>query len=108
MPHEGMLGTREDTGHKDEKGDTVFGQYQWQTWAEIDTIARNMAKGLRKLDCCPLVGADMNEKDRRFLCIWSKNRWEWFASMLGAWYVRTAFTGFYDNQGEEQIDYISN
>jgi long-subunit acyl-CoA synthetase (AMP-forming) len=75
------------------------------TWKEIDVISQNVARGLRVLDCCPFVGGD-GEKDRRFLCIWSKNRWEWFASMLGAWYVKTTSTGFYDTQGESQIDYI--
>jgi long-subunit acyl-CoA synthetase (AMP-forming) len=103
-----MLGTRTNTGTKDSKGDTVFGEYVWKSWGEVDVIAKKIAKGLRRLDLSPITSGGPGERDRRFMCVWSKNRWEWFACMLGAWYVNTTVTGFYDTQGEEQIDYICN
>jgi long-subunit acyl-CoA synthetase (AMP-forming) len=107
MPNSPMLGTRPLIGTKDEKGGPIFGDYQWKSWGEVDIIAKKIARGLRKLDLCPII-SETGEIDRRFLCVWSKNRWEWFACMLGAWYVKTTVTGFYDTQGEEQIDYICN
>ena len=39
QPNQSFLGTRYPTGQNDDKGKPIFGEYQWQTYAEVDVLA---------------------------------------------------------------------
>lgn len=45
---------------------------------------------------------------RRFCGIWSKNRWEWLASLLAMMRVNTTSVGFFDAMGADAVDFIVN
>ena len=86
--NEPFLGTR----IKDEQGKA--GPYQWQTYAEINTIAEDLARSLKIQDLCPDI--DENGKTFRFCGIWAKNRWEWHTTLLACMHYKITTVGFYD------------
>ena len=66
----------------------------------------NFAKGLMKLEMCPVIEGE--GKEWKFLGIWSKNRWEWTVSLLACMHFKATVVGFYDAMGVEQVEYILN
>ena len=70
-PNNRFLGTR----HKNEDG--TFGQYEWQTYADILEKYEAIARGSKALELLePIPGINEDGKQWAFCGIWSKNRWE--------------------------------
>lgn len=67
---------------------------------------RNFAKGMMKYNLCPEIEGE--GKQWRFLGIWTKNRWEWTASLIASMFYSVTTVGFYDAMSAEQVDYIIN
>lgn len=44
----------------------------------------------------------------RFLGVWSKNRWEWVASILACMHYKITTVGFFEAMGQGIVDYIFN
>ena len=88
----------------DSRGKPQYGPYVWKSFAEVDRLAQNFAKGMLSMDIAPeIVGED---KTWRFVGIWAKNRWEWTNTLIAGMHYKITTVGFYDAQSEEQIDYI--
>ena len=45
-PNDPFLGSRHVTG-RDENGNNVFGEYEWKSYGETETLAKNLARGLK-------------------------------------------------------------
>ena len=102
-PEAPCFGTRASTI---ENGKTVFAEYEWLSYQDVDKIVTNLAKGMQTLDLCPAIDAE--DTQWRFIGIWSKNRYEWTSTLLAATHYNIATVGFYEAQGKQQIDYILN
>lgn len=72
----------------------MFGEYTWKTYADVDTICQNFAKGLMVLGLCPEVEGE--DKIWKFCGIWMKNKWEWTASLIAFMHYSITAVGFYD------------
>jgi len=96
-PKNQFLGTRE-------KLSEGFGQYQWLTFEEVDVNARNLARGIMKLDLCPEVEGE--DTTWRFCGNWSRNRQEWLTVMLANMHHKTTTVGFYDAMNPTAVDFI--
>lgn len=102
-PNMEFLGTRPKTG-SNEKGQPIFGDYEWMTYSDFDKVVANFSKGLMKLDLIPEVEGE--GKKWRFLGIWAKNRWEWTCGLIGCMHYSATTVGFFDAMGQEQVDFI--
>ena len=98
-PNKGCLGTRKFIS-KDKYGD-----YEWKTYKEVETLARQFASGIVALDFCPEVKSE-HDGVFKFLGIYSKNREEWVIADLGAHATGATVVTFYDTLGESTIEYI--
>lgn len=56
------------------------------------------------MNLCPELQGD--NKTRRFVGIWSKNRAEWMITLLAAMRQNTTVIGFFDAMGPEAVDFI--
>lgn len=95
-----FLGTRE------RHADGSYGNYTWQTYAEIWSLTQDLARGMLRLDLAP-VSKEITEMGRewRFVGIWSKNRWEWNTAEFATMILKGTVVGFYDSMGYPQVDY---
>jgi len=73
---------------------------------QVDEAAQKFAKSMMRHNLCPKVRGE--ERDWNFLGIWSKNRWEWTATLLACMHYNVTTVGFYDAMGAEQVEYILN
>jgi long-chain acyl-CoA synthetase len=46
------------------------------------------------------------DKDQKFIGIWSKNRAEWTITLLSTMRIKTSAVGFYDSMGEDAVNFI--
>lgn len=51
---------------------------------------------------------EVEGKTMRNFGIWSKNRWEWLATQVSAWYACACVAGFYDSMDDNAVCYIAN
>ena len=101
---EGFLGTRPMVG-TNEKG-PVFGDYQWETYRQVNEDVENLTNGMVALNLAPEVEGE--GKKWRFVGIWSKNRAEWAKTLLACMHYNMTTVGFYDAMGVSQVEYILN
>lgn len=40
-------------GSREKKEDGTFGDYKWLTYGDVEDLAQNLARGIRKLDLAP-------------------------------------------------------
>jgi long-subunit acyl-CoA synthetase (AMP-forming) len=60
-----------------------FGDYEWQTFSEVDIVAESYSKAIIKRKLCPLVLSDVEgTPDLKFMAIFSENRIEWVITQL--------------------------
>ena len=87
--------------------DGTFGEYAWQTYADVNTIYEEIARGCKALRLLePIEGVNEDGKQWSFCAIWSKNKWEWHTTELAAMVNKATIIGFYDSMGMESVDYI--
>ena len=99
------MGTRRETG-KDESGAPIVGDYQWETYKQVDEDVRNLANGMISLELAPEV--DGEGKKWRFVGMMSQNRAEWVKVLLASMHYNTTTVGFYDAMSHDQVNYILN
>ena len=72
-PNNQFLGTRRLLDTKTEKGEPMFGDYEWKSYGEVEQIAQNLAKGIVTLGLAPAVRGE--DRDWHFMGVWAKNCW---------------------------------
>ena len=88
------------------KGQPLFGDYQWETYRQVNEDVENLANGMTALKLAPEV--DGEDRKWRFVGIWSKNRAEWAKTLLSCMHYNMTTVGFYDAMGVSQVEYILN
>lgn len=96
FPNANCLGTRKVTGY--ENGKPKFGEYLWLTYTDVDTVAKEVAKGLLSLGI----------KAGSTCGICSGNRVEWTATSLGFYATGLRTVALYDTLGKDAVEYIIN
>ena len=81
-------------------------EYTWETWKQVDTLARDFAAGCMKLELTPEVEGE--GRNWRFLGIQAKNRREWGISYLGNIRNNGTAVALYDTLGIEASRYVIN
>ena len=99
------MGTRPMIG-TNAKGQPLFGDYQWETYRQVNEDVENLANGMTALKLAPEV--DGEDRKWRFVGIWSKNRAEWAKTLLSCMHYNMTTVGFYDAMGVSQVEYILN
>ena len=80
--------------------------YVWKTVAEIDKMAKNLARGMMAGGYIPEVDGEVEGQKLRFCGIWAKNRMEWHTSLIACMHYKVIVVGFFDAMGAEQVDFI--
>lgn len=80
-----------------------YGEYVWKTWKEVNLIANRIAALLCNLELTPTYD---DGKPIRVVGIWSKNRWEWMATMVSTWICNHTVSGFYDSMNDKAVAFI--
>ena len=94
IPDGDALGTREGE------------EFKWTSWSQLNELSQNLATGLLFLGLCPEVQAE--GKSWKFIGIQSKNREEWFVTMLAAMSVKITTVAFYDTLGDSASMFMVN
>ena len=97
IPNELFLGSRDFS----QEG----GPYVWKTWAEVDSIAQDLARGMRSLNLLPEI---QNEGHWKFTGIYSKNREEWIITELASISQSGTTVAFYDTLGPDSVEFVIN
>ena len=100
-----FLGVRQRTG-TNEDGKPIMGDYQWETYQDVDTEVSNLGSGIMNLQMCPEVEAE--QRMWRFVGIWALNRPEWLKTQLACMHHKITTVGFYDAMGIQQVEFILN
>jgi long-chain acyl-CoA synthetase len=98
QPNANFLGTRQKLA------DGNFGEYVWQSYADVARNVGNLARGIMKLGLCPVHKAENDEW--RFCGVWARNRAEWLTTLLAGMHFRITNVGFYDAMSIQAVDYI--
>jgi long-subunit acyl-CoA synthetase (AMP-forming) len=97
-PDDTYLGTRRKIyDPQDSTKVTGCGEYEWQTYSQIQKIVQNLGRGMTKLGLANVSEGD--DKKWKFVGIWSKNRWEWLATHIANMYFNHTSIGFFDSMG---------
>lgn len=83
-----------------------FGEFTWQTFAEVDELAQKFAKGAMVEDLCPETEGE--GQMWRFIGIWMKNRAEWTTTLIASMHYKITTVGFFDAMSKEQVNFILN
>jgi long-chain acyl-CoA synthetase len=87
--------------------DGTLGKYTWKTWDQVFRMAVFLAKGISKLELCPLqVNPDGDGIDMKFLGIFSRNREEWIITDAACFYLAATVVTLYDTLGEDSTSFI--
>lgn len=99
-PNDDYLGTRAKVAKVDAEGKTniTYGDYQWKSFKEVETIVQNLARGMHKLGL-PNLSYNDDGTPFKFIGVWSKNRWEWLATHIANMYFKYTTIGFFDSMG---------
>ena len=95
-----FIGYRPRTGK-----DTLKNEYEWLTFDDVFKLCSEFARGLSYLNLCPDFHSE-NDGDFKFLGIYSRNKVEWYLSLLGAHAIGVTIVTIYDTLGEIAIEYI--
>ena len=95
-----FIGYRPRTGK-----DTLKNEYEWLTFDDVYKSCSDFAKGLLHLKLCPDYHSE-NDGDFKFLGIYSRNKLEWYLSLLGAHAIGVTIVTIYDTLGEKAIEFI--
>ena len=97
---EKFIGYRPRTGKE-----TFKNEYEWLTFDDVFKKCSEFAKGLSYLNLCPDYHSE-HDGDFKFLGIYSRNKVEWYLSLLGAHAIGVTIVTIYDTLGEKAIEYI--
>ena len=97
FPERPCLGER--THILDGEGKPKRGQYEWQTYAQVNERMHNVGKGLRNLGLVPNTSK---------VGIYSLNRSDWAISDLGAISQALPVVSIYDTLGDNVVEYVVN
>nr|CAH7730732.1 unnamed protein product [Callosobruchus chinensis] len=99
------LGTREVLAEEDELQPNgkvykkfVLGDYKWQTYEDVNTLATNFGKGLREL----------GNETRKNVAIFSETRAEWMIAAHGLFKQNIPLVTIYATLGDEAIAHAIN
>ena len=86
--------------------DGSFGDYVWQTYADVNVCYEEIARGCKALRLLePAEGINEDGREWAFCGIWAKNRWEWHTTLLSAMVCKATVIGLYDSMGDASVDY---
>ena len=94
------LGTRVKLNEKE------FGEYEWLSFGEVETLAQKVARGIKRLELS--VETEGDGRTLHFVGIWAKNRYEWLVTHLANMYYSMTSIGFFDSMGFQAVDFILN
>ena len=84
---------------------TLKNEYEWLTFDDVHKKCSKFARGLLHLNLCPEYKSE-NDGTFKFLGIYSRNKVEWFLSLLGAHAIGVTIVTIYDTLGEKAIEFI--
>ncbi len=93
-----FLGTRRQEGKE-------LKEYEWITYKQVDSLARNFCAGLINLNFCPEIQSNSNGVFR-FLGIYSRNNQKFVISDLASHLFSVTVVTIYDSLGDHTIEYI--
>eukprot|EP00668_Euglena_longa_P046571 GGOE01062256.1.p1 GENE.GGOE01062256.1~~GGOE01062256.1.p1 ORF type:complete len:741 (-),score=266.28 GGOE01062256.1:578-2605(-) len=101
------LGSRKIVG-TDAKRHPIAGEYEWQTYTEVNERVNNFASGLEALNLMPQLPGNEQFKTLRLLALYMKNRPEWTIAEQGCFRQGGATVPMYDTLGPDTVEMIFN
>ena len=83
-----------------------YGEYEWKTYAEIDSLSNYFLYGITELGMCPEVESDKPEEKYKFFGIYSRNRIEWLIADFACQKDSITIVTIYDTLGIGAVEYI--
>ena len=102
-PNKNFLGTREYNPNTKQ-----YGKYIWKSWAQIYDLSKYFLYGITKFHLCPEILTDEEDenKTRRFMGIYSRNKEEWVVGCFGCQMDSIITVPIYDTLGMNAMEFI--
>eukprot|EP00667_Euglena_gracilis_P008245 EG_transcript_8346 len=101
------LGSRTVVG-VNAKGEPIVGDFEWQTYAEVNERINHFGSGLEALNLMPPLPGNEQFKTLRLLALYMKNRPEWVIAEQGCFRQSGATVPMYDTLGPDAVEMIFN